>query len=436
MRVTDAGTLAPLTSLAPGEIAHRWPQFLPDGKHFLYQRVSSDETKAGVYVGSLDDPPEQQSTRRVLSSTRQAYYSPSPSGGNGYLVFLQGSTLLAQPFDLQELLPSGSGMPIAESVDSFTTTSHGLFSMSDGGTLAYRASSGTAASLTWFDLQGTSLGAVGKVGQYSSPSISPDGTRIAVAAGPAARRNIWIVDTASGAIQPFTTSSMRDDYPAWSPDGKNIAFSSARGGSLDMYLKPASGPGDEKLLLSTGAPNSVGRWTKDGRFLLFFSTSPETAEDTWALPFSGPAKPVSLLQTHFSEIFANASPNGRWLAYSSNQSHQFEVYVKAFTPENVAADAPKWLVSYGGARPLWAPDGKRLYYLSLTNQVMAVDIDTHDGFHASKPVRLFAAPSAALQSTGWDLSPDGKRFLFAVPSDEGRVIPFTVIRNWEAQMKD
>ncbi len=430
----SGGQTTPATALAPGENAHRWPQFLPDGKHFLYLRVSSDAAKTGVYIGSLDGQPNQQNMQRLLATDRQAYYAPAP-GGTGYLIFLRGATLMAQPFDPSKMTLSGEPAAIADGVDSFTTTNHGLFSVSDTGTLVYRGGSGARNVLTWFDQQGNPTGTLGDPGDYSLPAISPDGSRVAVAMGPAQSRDIWILDVARGSSTRFTFDPARDDYPAWSPDGNNIAFSSDRGGQMDLYIKPADGSGEEKLLLKTDEPKSVERWTKDGRFLLFTSTGRKTAGDIWALPFPGEAKPVLLLQTKFPETYARVSPDGRWLAYASTESGVNEIYVRPFTPQAAAGTGARWLVSKGGGlRPIWRQDGKELFYLSVVSQVMAVDIDTGKGFQAGTPRRMFDAPAGAT-TTGWDLSPDGKRFLFAAPPNSGQVIPFTVIVNWAAELK-
>jgi Tol biopolymer transport system component len=275
---------------------------------------------------------------------------------------------------------------------------------------------------------------VGDPGEYSSPAISPDGSRVAVVMGPTASRDIWLLDVARGSSTRFTFDPARDDYPVWSPDGKNIAFSSNRGGQLDLYIKPADGSGEEKLLLKTGEPKLGGRWTKDGRFLLFYSFGQKTSEDMWALPFPGESKPVLLLQTQFREMVARVSPDGRWLAYTSDESGTLENYVRPFTPDAPAGTGAKWLVSKaGGIRPIWRPDGKELFYLTVTGSVMAVDIETSKGFQAGTPHRLFT--TSAAQDTDWDLSPDGKRFLFAAPPNTERVIPFTVVVNWAAGLK-
>ncbi len=428
----SGGETTPVTALEPGETGHRWPQFLPDEKHFLYLRVASDAAKTGIYIGSIDAQPNQQSMQRLLATDRQAYYAPAPGGGTGHLIFMRGATLMAQLFDPGKMVLSGEPVAIADGVDSFSTTNHGLFSVSHTGTLVYRAGIGSQTVLTWLDQQGNPAGTLGDPGDYAFPAISPDGSRVAVGMGPAGGRDIWILDVARGNSTRFTFDPADDDYPAWSPDGKNIAFSSNRGGQLDLYIKPADGSGEEKLLLHTDESKNPERWTKDGRFLLFTSRGPKTA--LWALPFPGPAKPVALLQTQFEEGQARVSPDGRWLAYTSTESGANDIYVRPFTPEAPAGTGAKWLVSKGGGiRPLWRPDGKQLFYLT-NGPTMAVDIDTSKGFQAGTPRRMFTGPLGVANS-GWDLSPDGKRFLLVAPPNTGRVIPFTVVLNWAAGLK-
>ncbi len=361
----SGGQLTPVTALAPGESAHHWPQFLPDGKHFLYHRASSDPGKTGIYIGSLDAQPEQQSMQRLLATDRQAYYAAAP-GGAEHLIFLRGTTLMAQPFDPSKMALSGEPIAIADGVDSFSATNHGLFSVSDTGTLVYRGGSGPQTMLTWFDQQGNPSGTVGDPGEYVFPAISPDGRRVAVAKGVQSNRDIWILDVARGSSTRFTFDPGRDDTPAWSPDGKNIAFASNRDGQMNLYIKPADGSGEEKLLLKTDEYKIVQQWTKDGRFVLFDSTGPKTEQDIWALPFPEGAKPISLVKTQFIEYRERLSPDGRWLAYMSNESGANEIYVRPFTPEAPAGTGAKWLVSKGGGvRNIWRPDSKQLFYLSL-----------------------------------------------------------------------
>jgi eukaryotic-like serine/threonine-protein kinase len=431
----SGGQTTPVTALAPGESAHRWPQFLPDGKHFLYLRISPDSTKAGVYIGSIDVKPNEQRAERLLASDREAYYAPPSGSGAGHLIFQRQTTLMAQPFDPDKMILSGQPVAIADGIDSFSLTNHGLFSVSDTGTLVYHASLGSRTLLTWFDLQGHPSGTIGDLGDYANPAISADGSRVAVAMGPQGNRNIWILDVARGSSTRFTFDSANHDFPAWSPDGNNIVLSSNRGGQMDLYIKPADGSGEEKPLFKTDEPKTESRWTKDGRFLLFSSLGHNGQEDLWALPFPGASKPVSLSRTPFDSRMAGVSPDGRWLASMSDESGAAETYVRPFTPEAGAGTGAKWLVSKGGGiRPLWRPDGKGLFYSTLNFEVMAVDIDTSKGFEAGTPRRMFTTSNNVL-TTGWDLSSDGQRFLMVSPPNTGRVIPFTVVLNWAASLK-
>jgi eukaryotic-like serine/threonine-protein kinase len=426
----SGGPVTPLTTPGPVQEADRWPQFLPDGKHFLYAKSSPDAAKQGVYIGSIDVPPEQQSKQRLLDIDGQAYYAPSPGGGSGYLIFVRGTTLLAQPFDPSKRTLSGEPVAVAAGVDYFPGSRHGLFTVSNTGTLVYRRGSGTQTVPTWFDQQGNASGTFGDPGEYAFPAISPDGTRVAVAKGQAGARNIWILDVARGASTRFTFDSADDSNPVWSPDGKYIVFSSNRTGQVDLYIKAADNSGEEKLLLKTEEPKTPAQWSKDGRFLLFTTSS----GNILALPFPGEAKPIPLWQAQSREQASQTprvSPDGRWLAYQSVKSGRPEIYVRPFAPNATAGAGAEYLVSKGGgARPIWRPDGKGMFYLIPGSFTAAeVDVNTVGGFQIGTPPRIFSAASTA-QGQGWDLSPDGKRFLFAAPSGSGAVIPFTVVVNW------
>jgi Tol biopolymer transport system component/tRNA A-37 threonylcarbamoyl transferase component Bud32 len=437
LKVSAAGgATSPVTALEKGDVTHRWPQFLPDGKHFLYQRVSPDPNKIGVYVGSLDAKPEEQSLKRLLASNRQAYYAASRDGGPGHLLFLSESTLMAQPFDPVKMELSGEPAAVAEGVDSFPQATGGLFSVSETGTLVYRGGGASRAVLTWFDAQGNPVGTLSEPGEYANPAVSPDGTRVAVAVGPAASRDIWMMDLGRGTNTRFTFDPASDDNPVWSPDSKNLVFASNRGGTFDLYVKPADGSGEERLLLKTGENKTPTSWSRDGRFLLYTSVAAKTGSDLWVLPMQGEPKPVSVLATQFGELDARFSPDGRWIAYRSNESSVADVYVRPFSPEaGSGTGAAKWMVSkVSSLYPHWRADGKELFYTTINLQQMAVDIDTGKGFQAGTPRRLFAAPSAAL-TAGWDMASDGKRFLFVAPPGGNRTVPFTVVLNWAAGLK-
>jgi Tol biopolymer transport system component/tRNA A-37 threonylcarbamoyl transferase component Bud32 len=434
------GTPVAITTLAEGEAGHKFPQFLPDGRHFLYLRASGDPAQMGVFVGDIDAAPREQSRQRLLATNRQAYFSASSGGGPGHLIFLRESTLMAQPFDPDRMELSGEAVPIAENVESFPNQFYGLFSVSDNGTLVYRESAGQTLALTWFDQNGNPAGVLGEPGNYANPTVSPDSTRVAVALGAAGTRDIWIIDIARGATTRFTFDPADDDNAVWSPDGKDVVFSSDRSGQPKIYIKRADGAGEERLL--SDQPGTPTSWSRDGRFLLFTSSAPKTGADIWAMPdprASTDAKPFPVLQTQFQESLAQFSPDGRWIAYMSSESSPADIYVRAFSPDDASgAGGAKWLVSrVGGINglPRWQPDGRRLFYASATTfDLLAVDIDTSKGFQAGAPRRLFAAPPPLI-TVGMDTAQDGKRFLFVTTPDGGRTTPFTVVLNWAAALK-
>jgi Tol biopolymer transport system component len=441
-RVSDAGgTVLPVTALAKGETNHRWPQFLPDGHHFLYLRVSADPNRTGVYIGSVDAKPDEQSLTRLLATNRQAYYAAAPDGGTGHLIFLRDTTLMAQPFDLVRLALVGEPAPIANNVDSFAIATGGLFSVSESGTLVYRQALESNVTPTWFDQQGKPSGPLAEPSDYANPAMSPDGTRVAVARGPAGSRDLWVINVMGGGTTRLTFDPADDDNPVWSPDSRNLAFSSTRTGQPKLYVKPANGSGEERLL--SDQPGIPSSWSTDGRVLLFTSTSPKTGNDIWALSdperASGESKAFPVSATPSNEFDGQLSPDGRWMAYTSNEGAGGDsVYVRPFSADGKAGGrGAMWLVSGNefGRFPRWRSDGKQLLYTAVTNfRVMAADIEARKGFLAGTPRRLVDVPPP-LAPVGWSLTPDAKRFLFITTPNGGRPLPFTVVLNWQEELK-
>jgi serine/threonine protein kinase len=416
-----------------GESYHLIPTFLPDGKHFVYTISGSPEV-SGVYVGSLDAKPAEQSRERILTTTLGAPYV----GGN--IFFLREGTLMAQPFDAGKLRLRGEPVPIAEHVGA--QLSAGYFAVSPTGVLAYRTGASVTAGLqhTWFDRQGKATGTFGEPNGDSGVRLSPDGTRAAERdAGQRTRGDVWLLDFARGVRTRLTFRQNLGSYPVWSPDGSRIAFSA--GDSVDaIYEKSASGAGEEKeLLKKPGEIKEPTSWSHDGRLLLYTTENvPKTGSDLWVLPMEGDRKAVPLLRTDFNEELGAFSPDGRWVAYVSNESGRNEIYVRPFVasgPSGPSLGEGKWQLSKdGGTNPTWRADGKEIIF-NFRSAIMSVDVNgSGAGFQMGTPKQLFTAPA----NNGWDVTGDGKRFMMIVPPNQGMQIaptPITVVLNWQADLK-
>ena len=453
MRVPAAGgDPSPLTRLDPSrqESAHRGPALLPDGRHFVYLRVSAEAEKSGIYLGSLDAKPEQQGSKRLLATDSSAAYATSPDPALGYLLFERAGTLMAQAFDARRLELAGDAVPIAEGLAYIGVPQ---FSVSTTGVLIYRIGDVTtpeySQQLTWFDRAGKILQTVGEPGQYTTVSLSPDGARVAfdhrdpqaAGTGLAFRRgntDIWLHEFSRGASTRLTSDPAFDVMPVWSPDGSRIIFASNRDGVYNLYRKVSNGAEDEGVLLKSNEGKFPYDWSRDGRFLLY-----GVANKVWVLPLTGDdQKAMPYLQTESSASQARFSPDSRWIAYSSDESGKSEVYVRPFP----AASGGKWTISKGGGnQPRWRRDGKELFYVSPDGKMMSVGVATPSGtFQAGIPKALFAAPilgaasSAFVYNTRYDVTADGQKFLINAVSTETASAPqsaITVVLNWQAGLK-
>jgi eukaryotic-like serine/threonine-protein kinase len=445
MRVpANGGSASPLTTLDPSgdEIRHVVPSFLPDGRHYIYLRQSANPGNSGAYIGSLDARPEQQDSKQLLATAYGPAYVPSSDAGSGRLLFRSDGTLMAQPFDAGRLELSGEPAAVAEHLGSFLD--FGFFSASTNGVLVYRTGQGGHSQLTWFDQRGKSLGTVGEPSAYITLSLSPDGTRAAVTRVDP-MPSLWLVDFSRGTSTRFTFGPSGAGFGTWSPDGSRIIFSGNLTAGLttvtDLYQKLASGVKGEELLLKSSESKYPTSWSRDGRFLLYGTPDPKTKKrELWVLPVEGDKKPFPFLQTEFNNDQGQFSPDGRWVAYTSDESGRSEIYVRTFSPDSTAAASEtggKWLISTGGGvEPRWRGDGKALYYLAPDRNVMAIEIATDPVFLAGAPKALFQSPPSTVSTRlrSWELAPDGKRFLFAVPTEQGQT-PFTVALNWQSGLK-
>ncbi|MEK6325178.1 MAG: protein kinase [Acidobacteriota bacterium] len=421
------GVPTPVTSLDSSrqELGHQWPYFLPDGRHFLYSVRSAQKENGGIFVGSLDS----KSTQRLLGANSNAAYAPA-----GYLLFRrEDRTLVAQPFDSGRLQISGEPFPLVELVRYDINREHAAFSISQGNLLAY-VSGRPNAELVWFSREGTRLGSVGDPGLYNVPSLSPDEKRLAVAQdSQTANVDIWLVDLARGTLSRFTSDPSSDAIPIWSPDGSQIVFRSNRNGPIDLYLKPASGASPEELLLKSGLQKRPTDWSGDGRFIIYENLDPKTKEDLWILPMFGDRKPTPFLQTEFSDQQGRLSPDGRWMAYASDESGRAEVYVQSFP-----VLGSKYRISTnGGADPRFSRDGKELFFLAADKKLMVVEIKGNSTFEASVPRELFQTRVSGLTDvrTHYAITADGQRFLVVTNAEDITSSPIIVALNWTAELK-
>jgi serine/threonine protein kinase/Tol biopolymer transport system component len=444
MRVSaNGGSASPLTIRDPsrGEIAHAFPSFFPDGRHFVYSRYSEKSEGSALYIGSLDAKPEAQSSKPLLAADSGGIYVPSSDSDLGQLLFVRGGALLTQSFDARRLELVGEPVTVTDRVGMFRN--YGLFSASANRTLVLRSDAGGGNyQLTWLDQQGKTLGTAGESSsQFLSVSVSPDGARV-VASRFDQVPVLWLTDLSRGTSTRFTFGSSYTVGGAWSPDGSQIIFTSYRDGQYNLYRKRANGLKDEELLLRASSDRKLPTdWSRDGRFLIYDVLSSQTKGDIWVLPLDGNKKPFVFLGTEFYEQDGRFSPDGHLIAYASNESGRDEIYVRTFSPDapGGASDAGgKWLISTGGGtEPRWRRDGKELYYVAADGKLMAVDVATAAGFQAGAPKALFPVPATREGALGqsWDVAPDGKRFLFPVPVSGQDNTPFTVVLNWQAGLK-
>ena len=445
----NGGTPTPVTklNLARQETQHSGPVFLPDGRKFLYFRASTggNENQSGIYTGLLDATPEQQSTTRLLVAESNPIYAPSPSNTGGSVLFLRAGTLLAQPFD-SAFQPIGNAVSLAKDVGSFGSS--GWFSASASGHLAFRTGRAAAQmnQLVWFDRQGKRLGDVGAPMEMGSGGLqlSRDGERVVITrTGPGIdlqEAHVWIADVSRGIFRRLYSGEDADTAPAASPNGY-VAFSSTINGAVgDLYWAPANGLGSpEPLLVKSPTVKHPNHFSPDGRFLIYDDHIPP--QDLYILPVEAPSaggerKPIPFAVTKADETFGQFSPDGKWIAYSSDESGRREVYMQGFAPDKVPANAVgKWTISTaGGDKPRWKADGKELYYIALDRKMMAVPVKLAPTFEPGIAKPLFETNVTAFNP--YDVSPDGRFLMNTVAASAAPPSsPVTIVLNWQAGLK-
>ena len=402
----DGGTPRAVTALGSGEIAHQWPQFLPDGRHFLYSSLRRAPETGIVCVGSLDSPDR----RVVLKSASRAIFAPP-----GYLLFAQDGSLRAQRFD-----PRTHRLDdVPRSVTSLPTLDDVTLSAATNQTLTITGVNNPSRELVWYDRGGRPMSTVTSE-TVLAPALSPDERRVAGEH----RGEIWLVDLPQGHTSRFILGPDSVTSPLWSPDGNRIAVASQRA----IYSRAANELGREEIL----GENIPGHpvlydWSSDGRFILFSTRTPETQWDLWLLPLSEHRAPKVFLRTAFTEYQARISPDGRQVAFVSDESSTLEVYTVAFP-----TGGQKHRVSTGGGmHPSWRGDSRELFYLAPDRKLMAADIDP-DTLRAEPPRPLFQTRIMGVARNHYTVTADGQRFLINSPVSDTAISPITVILNWAA----
>ncbi|MEO6080481.1 MAG: TIR domain-containing protein [Steroidobacteraceae bacterium] len=422
----NGGAVTPVTQLNAEHVAHRLPMFLPDGRHFVFVNLAG--TAPGIYLGSLDGgtPVRLKSDIAAFSVGAFAHLP------GGWLVWSQSGALVAQRLDITKAALVGEPVTIANSVGTISASSTGL--------LAYRSINKSTQVLAWKDRSGKSLGSIGEPdSSYNGPSVAPDG-RVAVARTVQDKMDIWLSDgTRSSRI---TFDGARNWYPIWSHDGTRIVYASRASKASALYQKFTSGTGEAEQILSTDEEKIPSSWSPDGRYLLFFSANPATGVDTWILPMTGDRLPSVMLKTPFFEVWPRFSPDGKWVAYQSDESGRFEIYVRSFVELDGKGSVPslgsgRWQVSTaGGTFPVWSPDGRELYFLNPAGEMIASSIKGNGAVVTpGTPVKLFATKVLGRgtdNATGrqYDVAPDGRFLINETMDSDTATLPITLIQNW------
>jgi Tol biopolymer transport system component/predicted Ser/Thr protein kinase len=427
----SGGVPTAATVLSQGAFGQDRPFFLPDGRHFLYREIVAGAVLDGpIYLASLDST----SPKLLLNADSQ-----NAAYAQGHLLFLRGTTLMAQPFDAQRLMLAGEMFPIAEQIQTQPVNPpYGIFSASDNGVLVYQTGTSPAGSqLVWYDRTGMQVGVLGDAAQYSDVELSPDGKRASVSImdRTGKGRDVWVYDVTRSLRTRFTFAG--DEMASlWSRDGSRIVLSARRKGHLDLYQKASSGAGAEEVLLEDNQDKYPLSWSPDGRYILYLGIRLGTAASStgyhlWILPLFGDRKPYPFLNTQFNENPGQFSPDGRWVAYFSDESGKNEVYVVPFP-----GPGGKWQVSTGGGQnPRWRQDSTEIFYVSPDNKLMAATVNGKGSSFEVGAIKPLFTTHPGGPRDWYAVSPDGQRFLINTVPEQAAAAPLTVVLNWTAGLK-
>jgi serine/threonine protein kinase len=405
------------------EDSNRWPVFLPDGIHYLYSAInlSGRRDLYSVYLGSLNS---NEKRLVVRAKGNAAYAAP------GYLLFYRDQTLFAQHFDTGKFELTGEPVPLLRDVQFFPRISQAVFAASTGGLLvAQRNADSGASQVLWFDRKGQQIGVALNPGIYGNIMLASNGRAVASDTTDPASQNtdIWTYDLETGSAKRLTFDPALDSLPIWSPDGSRTVFASNRELKFDLYLKDTNGAQEEKVIPQDGPDRFPTDWSRDGKYVIY-----GRGPDLWFLTLPE-LRSTQFLKASSTLKSARFSPDGKWVAYASNESGRWEIYVTSF-PEAHG----KWQLSNaGGDQPRWRGDGKELFYLSNDNKIMAVPVRTGSNFDAGTPTALFQANPREMFATSelfsYDVSSDGQKFLINTQLKTA-MTPLSVVLNWSAKL--
>jgi Tol biopolymer transport system component len=428
----SGGKSSPVTALdsASHETSHRWPWFLPDGRHFLY-RAGSNGSDSTIRLASIDSP--GHNSRVIIPSRFNAIYS------EGYLLFLRESTLMAQPFDANRLSTTADAVPVAEQIQTMSGPGRAAFTVSANGFLVYRAGSGgQIVQLAWFDRSGKQTATLGESEISGGIHLSPDRKRASIGTYDVAtaKYGIWLYDVARGLKTRFTSDPAEERETTWSPDGRSIVFNSNRKGHYDLYRKPSNGAGVEELLYADDKDKYPTSLSPDGKSLLYMVyNDPSSKNQLWILPLdgmqTGERKPVPLANTTVNSTWGEFSADGRWIAYASDESNRNEIYVAPYP----GPGGQQRISTAGGVQPLWRSDGKEIFYIAPDNRIMAAEVGYKGDVLEVVAVRPLFGPIVVLQGHAYDVSADGQRFLARTAADLTNTGTLTLVQNWTATLK-
>ena len=428
-RVSSSGGVpAPVTVLDTGrqEMSHRWPQFLPDGKHFVYYartiKFGQSAEAEAVFLSSIDT---KESSFLAHASSNAVYVS-------GYMLFARGTTLVALPFDPDRPTALEEAIPIVTNLQVNNADGRAVFSVAENNLLVYQSTGPkTGSRLLLLDRKSKQLSTIGEPGDYWDIRIAPDGKRFALSFYDPQAKNldIWIQDLALNGKTRFTFHGAQDRMPVWSPDGRQLLFMSNRDGSPHLYYKELSGVGGERAFYDSKEGEHPSDWSPDGTHLLFTKVGDvHTRTNIWVLPLAGERKPLPFLATEANEWDARFSPDGKWVVYNSDESGRYEIYLLPFLREGA-----KWQISTGGGwRPRWRNDGRELFYMSLDSQLMAVEIDLRgQKVQVGRTQALFQTYPTTFAGN-YDVSGDGRQIIVNSLLEGQISSPLTLVANWTA----